>query len=104
VNKLNKKVILKNSLTFFILLLFGSIFHVNAQETTPYERGSQYILGGVEVTGKLTFNQQTVVTFAGLEKGQKIIVPSLIHCLLLLLILFQSTLLFFQLLLLLFLL
>ncbi|MDD2985122.1 POTRA domain-containing protein [Flavobacterium sp.] len=75
VNKLNNNVLLRNSTTFIMLLLLGSIFQVNAQDTTPYERGSQYILGNVEVTGKLTFNQQTVITFAGLEKGQKIIVP-----------------------------
>jgi outer membrane protein insertion porin family len=75
VNRLNKKVLLRNSTTLFLILLLGSIFQVNAQSTTPYERGSQYILGNVEVTGKLTFNQQTVITFAGLEKGQKIIVP-----------------------------
>jgi len=75
VNRLNKKVVLRNITSFFAILLIGSIFQVNAQNTTPYERGSQYILGDVQVTGKLSFNQQTVITFAGLEKGQKVIVP-----------------------------
>jgi len=75
VNRLNKTVVLRNITSFFAILLLGSIFQVNAQNTTPYERGSQYILGDVQVTGKLSFNQQTVITFAGLEKGQKVIVP-----------------------------
>ncbi|MFP9099943.1 outer membrane protein assembly factor [Flavobacterium sp. RHBU_24] len=34
-----------------------------------------YVLGGITVTGKLTYNEQTVVTFTGLEKGQSINVP-----------------------------
>ena len=74
-NKLNKQSVLRNITSIFAILFLGSIFQLRAQETTPYERGSQYILGGVEVTGKITFNQQTVVTFSGLEKGQKIVVP-----------------------------
>lgn len=74
-NRLNKKILLKNNISLLIVFLLGSIFQIKAQSTTPYERGSQYILGNVEVTGKLTFNQQTVITFAGLEKGQRIIVP-----------------------------
>src|SRR5690606_39047801 len=68
VNKLNKRNVLRNITSFFAILFLGSIFQLKAQESTPFERGSQYILGGVEVTGKITFNQQTVVTFSGLEK------------------------------------
>jgi outer membrane protein insertion porin family len=75
VNKLNKQSVLRNITSIFAILFLGSIFQLRAQESIPYERGSQYILGGVEVTGKITFNQQTVVTFSGLEKGQKIVVP-----------------------------
>ena len=74
-NKLNNRNVLRNITSFLAILFLGSISQLKAQETAPYERGSQYILGGVEVTGKITFNQQTVVTFSGLEKGQKIVVP-----------------------------
>lgn len=74
-NKSNKIYRLKKYTSILFLLLLGSSFHLIAQEKAPFERGSQYILGDIEVTGKISFNQQTVVTFAGLEKGQRIVVP-----------------------------
>lgn len=72
-NSLNS-ILVKKIIT---LLLFGcTVFQLKAQEErTPYDRGSQYILGDIEVTGQLNFNEQTVITYTGLEKGQKIIVP-----------------------------
>src|SRR5690606_1596117 len=54
---------------------FGNVFQSAAQEQTSFEQGTQYILADVDVTGKITFNKQTVVTFAGLQKGQLITVP-----------------------------
>ncbi len=58
----------------FISFLFLSIFNTAAQET-KFENGKSYILADVEVTGKINYNPQTIITFAGLEKGQNIIVP-----------------------------
>jgi outer membrane protein insertion porin family len=75
VNKLNNKLvntILKN---FLFILIIGNIYTLNAQERIPFDRGTKYILADVDVTGKVTFNKQTVVTFAGLQKGQEITVP-----------------------------
>ena len=57
------------------IIIFGSISHLQAQDRIPYDQGKKYILAKVDVTGKINFNQQTVVTFAGLEKGQNITVP-----------------------------
>ena len=66
----------KNYIKILLILLFlGTIFQSNAQENTPFAEGKKYILADVEVTGKISYNQQTVVTFAGLEKGQIISVP-----------------------------
>jgi len=75
-NKLNNISVHKNYIKILLtLLFFGTIFQSNAQENTPFAEGTKYILADVEVTGKISYNQQTVVTFAGLEKGQMISVP-----------------------------
>jgi outer membrane protein insertion porin family len=66
----------KNTFKAILTILFlGNIFTLQAQERLPFNDSKKYILADVEVTGKLSFNKQTVVTFAGLEKGQEIIVP-----------------------------
>ncbi|MCU0350142.1 MAG: outer membrane protein assembly factor BamA [Flavobacterium sp.] len=57
-----------------ILVVIGNSNQLIAQET-QFESGKEYILANVAVTGKINYNEQTVVTFTGLEKGQKIIVP-----------------------------
>ena len=63
----------KNRILFlFTLFLIGNT--INAQETT-LENGKEYTLAGVEVTGKVSFNEQTVITFTGLEIGSKIRIP-----------------------------
>ena len=75
-NKLNKLLVLNKSIQlFFTIIFFGSISQIAAQERVPFDQGKKYILGDVTVTGKISFNKQTVVTFAGLEKGQNITVP-----------------------------
>ena len=61
--------------TLLFSFIIGNLFSIHAQERVPFDQGTKYILGGVEVTGKITFNKLTVVTFAGLEKGQNITVP-----------------------------
>ena len=66
---------LNNYLKVVLVLVFGTTYQLNAQEKLPFDQGTKYILADVDVTGKLSFNKQTVVTFAGLEKGQEIIVP-----------------------------
>ena len=76
VNKLNKLLSIKNSVKLALLFIFfGHSFNTNAQDRLSFEEGKPYILKKVTVTGKVTYNEQTIVTFAGLEKGQKITVP-----------------------------
>ena len=65
---------LKKTLQLVVTLLLGSFSTITAQET-DFENGKEYILADLDVTGKIQYNKQTVVTFTGLEKGQKIIVP-----------------------------
>ncbi len=76
VNKLNKHRVLNNYIKIFItILLLGVVFHSNAQDKISFDQGKKYILAKVNVIGKISYNQQTVVTFSGLEKGQNIAVP-----------------------------
>ncbi len=75
-NKLNKFLMLNKSIKLFLtVLVLGNIFQAKAQERVPFDQGREYILAGVSVIGKISYNEQTVVTFAGLEKGQRITVP-----------------------------
>lgn len=75
-NKLNNFLVLHKSIKIVLaLLIFGGFFQIKAQERVPFDQGKKYILADVTVVGKISFNTQTVVTFAGLEKGQEILVP-----------------------------
>ena len=75
-NKLNNFLVLYKSIQFIIaFLIFGSFFQSKAQTRVPFDQGKRYILADVKVTGKVSYNQQTIVSFAGLEKGQEITVP-----------------------------
>ncbi|MGB5819628.1 MAG: POTRA domain-containing protein [Saonia sp.] len=58
---------------FTLILLFFTTF-TTAQETS-YEDGKKYILGGLEVTGLQSYNEQTVKTYTGLRVGQPITLP-----------------------------
>lgn len=58
------------------LLCFGAFAQLQAQEDrVPFDQGTTYILADVAVTGKISYNEQTVITFAGLQKGQEVTVP-----------------------------
>ncbi len=63
------------SLELFItfLLLITTTFTI-AQDVS-YEDGKKYILGGLEVTGLQSYNEQTVKTYTGLRVGQPITLP-----------------------------
>ncbi len=75
-SRLNNLFNAVNSTKLVLLFLFlGSTIQVNAQDRVPFDQGKTYILKKVSVTGKITYNEQTIVTFAGLEKGQSITVP-----------------------------
>ncbi|MBX9807264.1 MAG: outer membrane protein assembly factor BamA, partial [Flavobacteriaceae bacterium] len=76
VNKLNNFLVLQRSIkTVLSLLIFGSFSQIKAQDRVPFDQGKTYILAKVDIVGKISFNANTVTTFAGLEKGQEITVP-----------------------------
>lgn len=75
-NKLNNFLVLQKDIKLvFTIILFGIISQLKAQDRVPFDQGTKYILADVEVTGKISFNPKTVVTFSGLENGQEITVP-----------------------------
>ncbi len=60
-------------LLVFIFLIFTTTL-TKAQDVS-FENGKTYILGGIEVTGVKSYNEQTVVAFTGLRIGQPITIP-----------------------------
>lgn len=75
-NKLNNFLVLQKRVQIVLtLLLLGSFSQIKAQDRVPFDQGKKYILAKVSVVGKISFNEQTVVTFSGLQKGQEITVP-----------------------------
>ncbi len=63
------------SLEHFITLLLLLITTFTYSQETSYEDGKQYILGGLEVTGLQSYNEQTVKTYTGLRVGEPITLP-----------------------------
>ena len=75
-NKLNKILVLQKSIQLLLSIIFlGTFSQIFSQERVPFDKGKQYFLGNVTVTGKVSYNEQTIVTFAGLEKGQQVTIP-----------------------------
>lgn len=80
----NKFFSMKNSKYFLFTFLFLLIIPlINAQEETPvktkdslsFEKGKEYILGGITIKGLQRFSEQTVKIHAGLLKGTPIRLP-----------------------------
>ncbi len=69
-----KRIIKTTSYNKLLLLLFLTTTVTFSQETS-YEDGKKYILGGLEVTGLQSYNEQTVKTYTGLRVGQPITIP-----------------------------
>ena len=63
--------ILQKHLLVLVLMLS---FSITAQEKS-FTKGSEYILEEISVSGLTSFNEQTVVTYTGLRKGQKLRIP-----------------------------
>src|SRR5690606_22324316 len=57
-----------------LLLLLIFTKYASAQDTT-FDKGEEYILGGIDVTGVETYNDQSVISYTGWRIGQKITVP-----------------------------
>ena len=60
-------------LAFLALCLFNST-PTTAQDL-PLANGKEYTIGDIDVTGTVSFNEQTVIAYSGLKKGEKIYIP-----------------------------
>ncbi|TVZ55939.1 Beta-barrel assembly machine subunit BamA [Lutibacter sp. Hel_I_33_5] len=70
------------TVTFFSLLLFvtSSVAQtakdsINVNQSVSFEKGKEYILGGITITGLQKFSEQTVRVYTGLRNGQVIKLP-----------------------------
>ncbi len=57
-----------------ILITILSVFTLNAQQK-DLDSGRKYTINQIKVTGAQNFNEQTVVAFTGLKKGDRIYIP-----------------------------
>ncbi|WP_088340561.1 BamA/OMP85 family outer membrane protein [Robiginitalea sediminis] len=63
------------SLKHLVFTLFLSLPLLTLSQEVDYQSGKTYILGGLQVTGLQSYNEQTVKTYTGLLEGQPITVP-----------------------------
>ena len=72
-NYINKK---RKTLISFVF--FFSVFNltlIQAQNLDKYVEGKSYVIDSIIVKGLKTFSNQTVISYSGLRKGQKIQIP-----------------------------
>lgn len=81
-NKLQNKVNINLSSVALVLFALFFTFSANAQtkkdsinNSLSFEKGKEYILGGISVTGLKKFSEETVKVFTGLRNGQAIKLP-----------------------------
>ncbi len=81
-NKLQNKITINLSSVALVLLALFFSFSANAQtkkdsitNNLSFEKGKEYILGGISVTGLKKFSEETVKVFTGLRNGQTIKLP-----------------------------
>ena len=70
----NKNKLKRFFLKIFIISVLISSFTLTAQEKS-FTKGNEYILEEITVSGLKSFNEQTVITYTGLRKGQKLRIP-----------------------------
>jgi len=73
--KLAKKNKLSNFLKNYIVLTFLILSFFSKAQEINFNKGSEYIIEEILVTGLTNFNEQTVITYTGLRPGQKIRIP-----------------------------
>ena len=75
-NNFNNSFLLHKYRKSYCILIFTilSVFTVKAQQK-ELDSGKKYTLNEITVTGAQNFNEQTVIAFTGLKKGDRIYIP-----------------------------
>ncbi len=74
-NNLANKILLKTYLNAFIIaILFLFSGTISAQDIS-FNKGKEYTIEDITVSGNTNFSQQTVITFSGLRKGDVLAIP-----------------------------
>ena len=61
---------------FLSLLAFCFLYTLSFQaQDLPLSGGSKYTIGKIEVTGTVSYNEQTVIAYTGLKSGDEIFIP-----------------------------
>jgi len=66
---------LKSYYSYFLIGLFLLLGYTNYAQTEGFVKGRTYVVDSIKVSGLKSFNGQTVISYSGLRKGQKISVP-----------------------------
>ena len=66
---------LKSFYNYFLFGLFLLLGYSNYAQTKGFVKGRTYIIDTIKVKGLKSFNAQTVISYSGIRKGQKISVP-----------------------------
>ena len=65
----------KSYYSYFLLGLFLLLGYSNYAQNEGFIKGRTYVVDSIKVSGLKSFNAQTVISYSGLRKGQKISVP-----------------------------
>lgn len=73
-NNLANTYLLYSHIKYCIAILC-IVYSVTLCGQNTYEKGGKYTVADIVVTGNTSFNQQTVVAYSGLRKGEEIAIP-----------------------------
>ena len=65
----------KSYYSYFLTGFFLLLGYINYAQTEGFVKGRTYVVDSIKVSGLKSFNAQTVISYSGLRKGQKISVP-----------------------------
>jgi len=65
----------KSYYSYFLIGFFLLLGYTSYAQTEGFVKGRTYVLDSIKVSGLKSFNAQTVISYSGLRKGQKISVP-----------------------------